>query len=207
MLADTFPFSRQGFHNRARLRIAQEPGLAWVSVPCHRAGTPPLTAVRPDDATPWARRLRRAVHVAYAAAPFYEHHAEALDRLFYSRWGSLADLACATVAWTRDALGAACALDRASARPGAPDALGAVWDALHPAPEEPPPVLLTLPESAARDAARLAGRAEVRVLRFEEPARRQVFDGFVPGASALDLILNYGPSAAEVLRRGIREGG
>jgi hypothetical protein len=44
----------------------------------------------------------------------------------------------------------------------------------------------------------------VAVLAFEEPVRRQVFEGFVPGTSALDLLLNYGPRAAEMLRAASR---
>src|SRR5690606_18552070 len=115
--------------------------------------------------------------------PFYPHHADALDALLSTDWPSLGDLACATAAWTRDALGTPGELIRASDLPGAPGSLTAIWDALHPSAEVPLPVMLALPESAARDAAQLGGRAGVRVLAFEEPVRRQVFEGFVPGTS------------------------
>ena len=58
--------------------------------------------------------------------------------------------------------------------------------------------MLTLPESARRDAEAVG--VPVRVLRFEEVERRQVGEGFVPGLGVLDLLMNHGPAAADVLR-------
>ena len=207
VLADTLPFTRQAYLNRARIRTAQ--GAEWLTVPRRRTdGERPALAATPiDDAMDWGRKHRRALHVHYAGAPFYPHHADALDGLLSRPWPSLGDLTCATVEWLHGALGAPSVLVRASALPGAPDSLAAIWEAVTGAEGGAPPVLLTLPESAARDAERLEGRATVRVLAFEEPARRQVFDGFVPGTSALDLLLNYGPRAADVLLRAMSEEG
>ena len=58
--------------------------------------------------------------------------------------------------------------------------------------------LLALPSSASRDRQRLG--VETRVLTYTALPYRQAFEGFVPGCSTLDLILNHGPDAARVLR-------
>src|SRR5690606_22857667 len=79
--------------------------------------------------------------------------------------------AAATVRWTARQLHAAAAVGCAPDLPGAPDPRPGVWAALGQ-----PPVLGTLPESAERDAERLASSGPaVRVLCFEEPVRRQNF--------------------------------
>src|SRR5690606_3386692 len=89
VLADTVPFSRQAFQNRARIRTAQ--GAEWLTVPRRRTPgpRPPLFRTPVDDTHDWARRHRRALHVHYAGAPFYPHHADALDALFSTDWPSL----------------------------------------------------------------------------------------------------------------------
>ena len=200
VLADTFTFSRQGHQNRMRIRTAQEPGWQWLTVPrVHAEDRRALYTVPMDEATPWARQHRRAIHYNYSMAPFYEHYRDGVDALLKQDWRSLADLTCATVAWTHRQLRAPGELLRASELPGAPGELPDVWEAL--AKDEQ---LGTLPESAERDAERLAPLgARVRVLRFDEHARRQNFPGFVGGVSVLDLLFNYGPDAADLLREGI----
>ncbi|MFN3597546.1 MAG: WbqC family protein [Rubricoccaceae bacterium] len=196
VLADTFAFSRQSAHHRTRIATSQGP--MWLTVPCRHSAAPDLARVPLASGEPWARRHRRALHAAYASAPFYPYHADALDALLLGRsWTHLADLTCATTAWLCQALGVP-APTRASALPGAPATLGGIVAAAGA-----PAALLALPDAAPRDARALGTtRLSIRlgVLHAEEAPRRQVFPGFVPGTSALDLVMNYGPAAAERLR-------
>lgn len=196
VLADTFPFSRQGGHNRARVRTSQ--GAQWVTVPRRHAGRPLALRDVALAAEDWPRRHLAALRSAYGMAPFYEHVAPGLARLLARPYGSLADLACATVEWTAEWLRAPIDVVRASALPGRPDRLA---DALRLSGGGP---LLTLPESAETDRAQVEG--PVRVLSFREGERRQAFSGFVAGLSVLDLVFNYGPASADVLREGAEVG-
>ena len=193
VLADTFPFSRQGAHNRARVRAAAGP--QWLTIPRRHAGRPTALCETGVVADGWARRHLHALRAAYGQAPFYEHVAPELAALLGREYASLADLACATVAWTATWLQAPAETVRASALPGAPDALAGAFA------EAGGDALLTLPESAARDRHGLPG-VPARVLAFGEAERRQAFPGFVPGLSVLDLVFNYGPASADVLRAG-----
>ncbi len=106
--------------------------------------------------------------------------------------GSLADLAVASVRFAARWLRSSAEVVRASELAGSPSTLARVVEA---AGVE---VLLTLPESAERDA-RAAG-VPVRVLRFDPPAYRQTHPG--PGLGILDLLMAHGPASADVLRRG-----
>lgn len=193
VVADTFPFSRQGHHNRARIRASQ--GTQWLTVPRRHAGRPlALTEVEVVD-DGWPRRHLAAVRAAYGMAPYYDHVAPGLAALLGAGHGSLGALTAATVDWAARWLGATAEVVCASALPGAPDRLADVW------PAADGDALLTLDESAEADRRSLPG-VPVRVLRFDEAPRRQAFPGFEPGLSVLDLVMNYGPASADVLRAG-----
>ena len=194
VLADTFPFSRQSGHSRLRIRTSQ--GAQWLSVPRrHTGAAAPLCEIATVD-DGWRRRHLAGLRAAYGMAPFYEHVAPGWAEVLATP-GSLADLTVASVRWVAGWLGAPAEILRASELPGAPATLAAVAEAVGTE------ALVTLPESAARDAEALP-RARVEVLDYAETPRRQAFPGFEPGLSVLDAILNHGAAAAEVVRAGVR---
>ncbi|PAP77768.1 WbqC family protein [Rubrivirga marina] len=195
VLADTFPFSRQGGHNRTRIRTGQ--GRQWLTVPRRHAGLgQPLAEVEVVD-DGWRRRYAHALRAAYGLAPFYEHVAPEWEAVLATP-GSLADVAAASVAFTARWLKAPVEIGRASELPNAPDSLRGVAEAAEV------DTLLTLPESAESDRQSVPAGVRVRVLRFEERERRQTHDGFVAGLGVLDLVMNHGPRSGDVLRESIR---
>ena len=210
VVADTFAFSRQGTHNRARILTAQGP--QWVTVPRQHApvGTALARVGVVDDG--WARRHLRALRSAYGMAPFVDWVLDDVGALLAGPHASLGALAAATTEWALRRLGGTADVVRASALPDAPATLSRVWEGAGR-----PPVL-TLPDVAARDRAALEPLgATVEVLAFEEPVRRQVWpgpvrarpagspgsptlpDGFAPGLSVLDVLMTYGPEARRAL--------
>jgi hypothetical protein len=194
VLADTFQYSRQSFQNRARLRTPQ--GWQWISVPL-KGGQHgrPVQEVEIWERPAWLRKHARAFAYNYRSSPFYEYYEPLMTRLFDSRWTHLSELTCATVSLVRDLLGITTPLVRASALPGAPDALPAVLNAVQAEG------LLSPPEAAEHDAAQAP---RVRVMNYDPPSYRQNFDGFEPGMSAVDALFNYGPEALTLLRSGVR---
>jgi hypothetical protein len=191
VLADTFQFSRQGHQNRARIRTSQ--GAMWLSVPRTHAGRTLRIREMPVKDEGWRMRHIRGLEAAYRMAPYYDHYAPSLTELWATPAASLGDLTVRSVRWAARQLGAICEILLASDLPGAPGALENVWAVAGVGP------LLTLPESANRD--RQLG-AEVRVLELAEAERRQAFPGFEPGLSVVDVLMNYGPASAEMLREG-----
>ncbi|MEM6288720.1 MAG: WbqC family protein [Bacteroidota bacterium] len=195
VVADTFPFSRQSHHNRTRIRAVN--GMQWLSVPRRHAGRPlPLAEVGVVD-DGWRRRHLAAVRAAYGMAPFVDHVMPGLADLLAEPPASLGALTSATMAWVARWLDAPAEIVRASDLPGRPDRLGAVWETAGGN------ALVTLDESLAPDRRSLPD-TPTHVLRFEEAPRRQAFAGFEDGAGVLDLLMNYGPASAGVLRAGSR---
>lgn len=197
VLADTFAFSRQAAHNRTRIVTSQGP--QWLTVPRRSGpvGAPMRDVPLVDDG--WARRHRQAIRTAYGMAPYYDHYADDVAALLAAPHATVGALAAATTLWTARMLGMA-APAVASDLPGAPAALADVWTAGGGG------TLLALPESAARDAERLAAvGGRVVTTRLDTAATyRQTFPGYVAGASSLDLLMNLGPQAAGWLRAALR---
>lgn len=190
VLADTFAFSRQGAQNRARIQTAAGP--RWLSVPRRHVGETTALRALPVVGGGWRRKHLHAVRAAYGMAPFFDHYAPDLAALLAEPPETLAELSVAAMRWAARRLGAACEIVVASELPGAPATLPEVWEAAGRG------ALLTLPESAGREAAALPD-TDIRVLPFDEAPRRQVFEPFAPDCCLLDLLMNYGPRAADWL--------
>ena len=187
VIADTFPFSRQSWHNRTKIRTPDEQGWQWLTVPRkHGARTKALNVVELDDSSSWARTHQRALNVNYSMAPFYEQFGDEIEALLSHTYSSLGAVTAAMLKWVHEKINGPSELIVASELPGAPNTLKGVWEALGRFE-----TLITLPESADRDARSLPG-ANVETFHFTEQPRAQNFPGFVPGLSVLDMLFNQG---------------
>lgn len=187
VVADAFPFSRQSWHNRTKIRTADEKGWQWLTIPRRHGGKDrSLNAMEVEDATPWARTHLRALQVNYSMAPFFDHHVGEIDALLSETYPSLGALTTATTKWVHEKIGGPSELVIASELPGSPGALEEVWEELGSFDS-----LLSLSESTERDAANLPD-VTVETLHFAEQPYTQNFPGFVPGLSVLDMLFNNG---------------
>ena len=64
------------------------------------------------------------------------------------------------------------------------------------------PAPLLVPAASAPYDAQVV--SPLQVLHFEPSRYRQAFDGFEPGMTALDVLFNYGPEAASIIKEGGR---
>ncbi|MEM8600246.1 MAG: WbqC family protein [Bacteroidota bacterium] len=207
VVADTFAYSRQSYQNRTRIRTSAGTGrdAMWLTVPV-RKGQPgrPIRSVPLADPTgAWRRAHLRTLAACYNNAPYFAHYAPQLEHLFDAVFAdnevppTLGTLTVAAMRWAHRVLASDAELVVASEQPRKPATLAEVW---RDAGVEP---ILTLPDAAAVEQAQLPDVAQT-VATFEEAARRQVFEGFVPGCGLLDLVFNYGPAARLVVREGMR---
>ena len=199
---DTVQYEKNGWQNRNRIKT--EAGPRWLTVPVHaRLGTP-IAEVTVDAGQPWRERHLRALEQAYAAAPHFERHHDALRHLYATEWTWLAPLAVATAQCLAGAVGIATPTRLASA--------------LAITAADPTERLIELCRAVGADTY-LAGRdgarymdvarfaaAGIRVLyqTYAHPAYAQLHGEFVPNCSALDLLLTHGDGALEILRSGDR---
>ena len=189
VLADTFQYSRQSLQNRMRIRNPD--GWQWVSVPL-KAGQHGLpqsqTRIRPVPG--WRKRHWKAILFNYSQSPYFACYRDLISTLYLRDWIRLSELNMATSRLIHKWLGGSADLIPATELKGEPCSMEAILDH-YPGTELLAPMETPEPYSVQR-------------LYFSPSEYRQVFAGFVSGMTVLDLIFNYGPESAGLLRTGTR---
>jgi hypothetical protein len=196
VVLDSVQFKKNEWQNRNRIRTAA--GWQWVTVPVLHDFGQRIQDVRIDQKTDWRAKHLRALDIHYARAP----HRAALDglRAIYGQpWERLADLNLAVIRWLLDGFGITTPLRLSSEMQ---------------LPEEPTERLIAICRAVGAtsylagagakgylDAGKFeqAGIA-VEAQDFRHPVYRQCYEPFVPGLSAIDLLLTCGGQSLHCLR-------
>ena len=197
---DTVQYEKNGWQNRNRVKTSAGP--RWLTVPVHaRLGTP-IADVTVDEAQHWPARHLRTIERAYADAPCFKRHRDALHHLYDTPWTRLAPLAVASAEWLARALDVTTPFHLASTlgvmitdRNERLIALCAAVGA---------DTYLAGRDSARYVDARRFAAAGIRVLYqdYAHPVYPQLHGDFVPNCSALDLLLTHADDALAILRSG-----
>ncbi len=162
----------------------------WLTVPLeHGSGGVQIREVRPANEL-WAGKFQRSLRFNYSSAPFYEHYIHHLIELLSQKWTSLGELTVESTRLMLKLFRIDTPLTLASSIPGPPSGLADVAAARSSR-------LVSTPEAAERDE-RAASLHEV--VSIGSAPYRQVFAGFEPDLSGLDLLFNWGPESLPMLR-------
>jgi WbqC-like protein len=197
---DTVQYEKNGWQNRNRVKTSAGP--RWLTVPVHaRLGTP-IADVTVDEGQHWPARHLRTIERAYADAPCFKRHRDALHHLYDTPWTRLAPLAVASAEWLARAAGITTPVRLASALAvDGGDATGrlvAICEALGA------DTYLAGGQGAKYLDAGQFRAAGIAVLyqRYEHPVYAQQHGEFMPFLSAVDLLLTHGDESLPILRRG-----
>jgi hypothetical protein len=197
---DTVQYEKNGWQNRNRIKTVD--GARWLTIPVHaRLGTP-IAEVTLDASQPWPQRHWRSIEHAYARAPHWAGHRDALERFYAGSWERLAPAAAASAEALARAVGVTAPCRVASS-------LGA---------DDPDPTerLVAICRALGADTYLAGGHgarymetkrfadAGIRVLSqsYTHPVYAQQHGDFVPFLSALDLLLTHGDASLAILRSG-----
>ncbi|NUO80012.1 WbqC family protein [candidate division KSB1 bacterium] len=200
VLADDLQFTTHGACNR--MRIKTDAGAAWLTVPVlikGRAGQL-IKDVRIDNATNWRMKHWKTLRSHYGRAAYFEKYADQLERIFRREWRFLVDLNLAAFEFIHPALHMKCAWYRSSA-----------WGITAQGTERIVEMgrrlqagrYLTEHENAKFLQEEKFAKAgiELEFFSFTPRAYHQQYGAFTPHLSALDLLLNEGEEAREVLMK------
>jgi hypothetical protein len=197
ILLDTVQFKKNEWQNRNRIRTAQ--GWQYLTVPILHEFPQRLDRVRINNQTDWRRKHLQALDIHYGKAPFYDRHAKAFRDLYACDWELVATLNAATVGVLAEAFGITTRIVKASQ---------------FEAREEQSARLLDLCKAVGGDRylAGGGGRDYMDVAQFEaagiavefqdfaHPEYGQVYQPFIAGMSAVDLLFNYGREGFRIVR-------
>lgn len=206
IVLDDVGFSKQSWQQRNRIRTPE--GLSYVSVPVRTAGRLGQRILDTELAnTTFVEKLIRTVSVNYGRAPFFSRYYPEFCRVLASSAssGMLSQVNCGLIDWLAGQLGVKTPRVRSSEL-GVEGKRGAYVAKLC----ESVAASRYLSPAGAEDYL-LEDRAEfdhrsipVELQVYEHPVYRQCFQPFLPCASVLDLLLNEGEAAGDILRSGRR---
>jgi len=193
ILADTFPYRRQSFQNRSKLRSPQ--GWHWISIPITgcRDGAPIRDADLKTDHR-WPEKHWRSFLYNYRTTMYFEFFKDTFEPFFNKSWQRLGPCVCRSAEIVAELFGLGTSLTRASTLDGCPGDVQGILDATGAKR------LAVFGEDETE-----AVSAEIEEFMYEHPTYRQNFDGFEPGLSAADLVFNYGREAQRLLADGLQQ--
>ncbi len=204
IVLDDADFNKNGWQNRNRLKGPQGPQVLTIPVGHHLGER--IDQISLSVEQPWARKHLKTLEQLYARSPYLPEHRAELERFYSTPWQRLVDLALETIRWHMEVLGITTPMVRSSQLgvPGrATERLVGMLRAVGGTAYLTGAHALT----AYLDPALFRqGGIELLVHHWVCPEYRQLWPrpGFCADLATLDLILNEGPQAGEILSQGGR---
>jgi hypothetical protein len=202
LIAEDIQFSTSGFSHRTSIKTAD--GVAVLSLPVLTKGRGPqlIKNVELDNRRHWQRRHWRSIEVNYCHAAYFEQFVDQLRRLYKSPHRWLCDVNHsffeAFLSWLQIS-------PQPSMTSEFPSSLKKEHRLIDLAQRNGAGIYLC--DGTYRDILSAAIFADAGIhLRFADfsgPAYSQLFGGFEPNLSMLDLLLNEGPHAARAYLDGM----
>lgn len=201
---DSVQFERQSWQQRNRIKTRT--GSQWLTIPVRHSFGQVICDVRIASDRDWRRQHYNSLIASYARAKFWQLYEKELKSLYTIEWAALADLnihiigMICSICGVRQNSVRASSLGPIDGRKA--DALVEVCRRLGGDTYLSPPGAL---DYLAADEAFADANISLIFQQYEHPVYQQLHGAFVPYMSAVDLLLNVGPSTAEVVASGRRK--
>ena len=199
IVLDHVQFEKNSFTNRNKVRTAQ--GWCWLTVPVKTSGKfgeLPINQIEIANQKNWALKHWQSLRLNYSNAPFFESHAAFLESIYTRPWQKFVDLTGEITAYLLDAFGIGTRLYFSSQMnaSGKKDEL-----VLNLCLELGATEYLSGPlgRNYLREDVFSNHGIKVRYDDYQHPTYPQVYPGFEPYMSALDLLCNAGPASLEII--------
>lgn len=194
-----FPLGRSWM---TRNRVKSDKGELWLRVPVRRSrrGVQIIGDVELCDDANWRGKHLRSLRDQYANAPYRDEHLPGVESVYARGHRRLVDLNLDLIRYLRDALGLECRLRLQSdigAVDGGTDLLVSICRRLGAGTY----VSLPIVEKHLDAGCFRAGGIELHFVRFNPPVYPQLWGDFRYNLSTLDLLLNCGPGATDIIGR------
>ncbi|MFA9462560.1 WbqC family protein [Thiohalorhabdus methylotrophus] len=199
IVLDHVQFEKNSMVPRNKIRTPQ--GWTWLTVPVltkGRSSEATIQDIGVNNQASWGKKHWKALQANYARAPHFAPHKSFFEDVFQETWEQLFPLLERTNGYLMDAFNISTPLVRSSE--------------LRPKERKSELVLELCKKVEAttyisgpfgREYLNLpafeAAEIEVVFHDYPHPEYNQVFDGFEPYMSAIDLLFNYGPDSRGVL--------
>lgn len=202
IVLDHVQFEKNSFTNRNKIRTKE--GWQWLTVPIEtkgRFGNLAIHNLAIDNHSRWPQKHWTAIRLNYARAPHFEEHAQFFENLYRRPWQRLADVTRDLTAYLLNEFAITTPLRFSSEMQaaGKKDEL-----VLNLCREAGATTYLSGPLGCDYLREELFRDAGIKVVYqdYVHPQYAQVYPGFEPNMSAIDLLFNHGPRIREMLMSG-----
>lgn len=206
ILLDSVDYTKNNWTNRNRIKGAN--GVQWLTVPVLTRGRlgQKINEVEINNRERWQHRHWHAILSCYRKAAHLSRYAERVEELYHTSFQRLAEWNERWLHWIYDELGASARLVRSSELAGLRGE-GAELIASLCAAVKADVYISGAGGKHYLDLGRMASiGVEVRYQENHPQTYAQLFGEFEGNLSILDLLLNEGPGAAEIVRGSVRMG-
>ncbi len=205
-MADTFVFFNEvqyvpkDYIQRTRIKTTQGP--IWLTVPVLDKGyrEKRISQMEINNSVNWRRKHWGSISINYRKAPSFETYAPFLEQVYSMDWRYLADLNEHLLRWLLDVLGIKVNFLKASNFEFRGKKSDLVLDMCKQLGAD-----VYIFGALGRDYAKLKDfeDAGVRAIfqEYKHPAYPQLYGGFLPNLSVIDLLFNCGSNSLEVLMK------
>jgi hypothetical protein len=200
---DTVQFEKQSWQQRNRIKTPSGP--LWLTVPCYQSLPQQIVDVRIDNKTDWRRKHWMSISANYSKAPFWRDYRERLEGIYSRDWDRLADLNIRLITLLTGLLGIEARFLNASELLRSDRSRSARLVEI--CADLGATVYLSPPGSFAYiHSDRPFAERGIRLAfqQYEHPVYPQRIGAFVSHLSVVDILLNCGPAALEILKSGRR---
>jgi len=200
VILDDCSFTKSGVTHRVRIRTPH--GISWLTVPVGKREVP-ISVLSPDPSQDWGIRHWNIIKNSYSNSTFWSEVAPWLKLLLKSRWQRLVDLNLKGIGEVAGLLGISTPLLRTSALPKELRCTLGSGSLRNLKICQYLGATTYVSGQGARDyneeQAFAAAGISLEYISFDHPVYPQAGEGFVPGLSVLDLLVNCGPQSKRIL--------
>ena len=194
---DTVQFKKNEWQNRNRIKTAT--GWQWLSVPVSYHYPERILDIRVNNLVRWGEKHWRTLVTNYSRAPYFQTYAGFFQDTFSRKWEFLSDLNIHIIQYLMEVWGLKTRTIKASQ-------LGIEH-------EDPTGRLLAICRRldaktylAGRDGPKYMNldqfdlqKVRIWYQEFSTKAYTQMFEGFIPDLSSIDLLFNLGPEGKKMI--------
>lgn len=208
VLYDELPYTTDSWRNRNRIRMPQ--GWRWLTVPVVNKGSRQKTIrdIEISEQGNWRRNHWLTIRNHYARAPFFPAYEAFFAYVYEKQWRYLVDLDVEVIVYLLQALRIKTKLLLASEK-----GFEAGFAHMHTADPDPTDRVAFLCRQLGADRflegalgrdfmepARLEPHGvTLEFQAYQHPYYHQLFGGFIPYLSVIDLLFNHGPDSLDIL--------
>ncbi len=199
VILDNVPYSKNYFYNRNRIKTSK--GWMWLTIPVLFTGRfgQLIKDIKIDNTQDWRRKHLRSIYYEYKKSPYFDFFYPPLKELLNTDWENLSDLSSESMILLVNLFGLSKQIVKASDLQvdGAKENL-----LINICMKLKADIYLSGPDGKSYLNLNNWNNKGIRVVfqDFKHPKYPQLFNGFIPQMSAIDLLFNCGPESLNILK-------